>query len=403
MESLSLQGCSTITEIALVAIAENCPKLRNLNLSYCTGFRDAGLADVLVCMLHKPLNENSSPLSDLDMSFIEISPKGSGLDNVLRRILLDQARNPTEGPVLESLRLAGCPMLSHLPFKVVLDASVVARKPLLGALKLLCLDGSAGLTGHFTLNIVRLQLAAPNLRSLQLYHVARATGWQPSVSTAGLPEEFSAGRAMWSDLRSFQITEASASLQSRMAINVEYVFQMLRNSPLLDEIALLGFRHVYLDNLMQIFDPFTATGQPKHGLKRLVLDGTFSDFLNPSWHQLFATSYFQDTLEELSVIGSRDSFNDQVCEELASKYPKLKSITARETVVTEQGVLALVKSAQRRGLLETGGGGGGGVGGMRNRKKPGFALNIDSCRSVDRKIRQAASKGIYDLVEALGL
>ncbi|KAL4515458.1 hypothetical protein Ndes2437B_g06897 [Nannochloris sp. 'desiccata'] len=368
MEVLSLEGCSTITEVALLSIAENCPKLRSLNLSYCTGFREQGLADALCSMLSRPLDENSFPLQDLDLSFIQISPKGSGLDTVLRRVLLEQANNPTEGPVLETLLIAGCPMLSHRPLKAVCDASIVA---------------------------------APNLQSLHLCHVARALGWLPSVSTSGLPEGVSAGNAMWNKLKTLRIT-GNPSL-SQISSDIEYLAQMLRNSPSLEEIALIGFRQVYLDDLMEFFSEYTAMGEPRQGLKRLTLDDTFASRYRlqgvvgePSFYHVFANStWMRESLERLSVIGSKDSFNDAACEELANYYPYVVEIDARETGISEKGVRALVKSAQRRGLLSSSGDG--------KNNAPNFDLNIDSCRNVDRKIRQAASKSIHDLVTALGL
>jgi hypothetical protein len=402
MENLSLQGCNTITEVGLASIAENCPKLRSLNLSHCTGFREQGLADALCSMFSRPNNESSSPLRDLDLSFIQISPKGSGLDAVLRRILMEQANNPTEGPVLETLVIAGCPMLSHRPLKAVYDASVVARRPLLKALKTLNLDGSAGSSTAFTLNIIKLQLATPNLEALHLCHVARALGWQPSISTTGLPEGVTAENTMWRELKTLRITEREWA--SQVSSDIEYLSQMLGNTPALEEVALIGFRQVYLDDLMELFSEYTATtGERRHGLRRLILDGTFASRYRvdgvvgePSFHQLFANStWMRESLEELSVMGSKISFNDDACEELASYYPNLVEIDARETGITENGVRSLVESAQERGL----------IGSMDGRKDVNtrFVLNIDSCRSVDREIRQAASRSIDELVQALGL
>jgi len=403
VEKLNLEGCSTISETALISIAENCPKLSNLNLAYCTGFREQGLADALCSMLSRPLNENSSPLQNLDLSFIQVSPKGSGLDTVLRRILLEQANNPTEGPVLKSLLIGGCPMLSHRPLKAVCDASIVAGKPLLAALKLLDLDGSAGSCSGFTLNIVRLQFAAPNLRFISLCHVARAPGWQPSLSPFGLPRGISAQNSMWSELNILRISKNVSRFQA--SLNIEYLAQMLRNSPCVEEIALIGFRHVYMEDLMELFSEYTATGQPRHGLKRLILDDTLPSWYrirhvegDPTFFNLFADCpWLRESLEELSVVGTKDSFDDKACEELARYYSNIVEIDARETGITEQGVRALVKSAQRRGLLSR----SGDAHGRKNGKN--FILNIDSCRSVDRKVRQAASKSIYDLVNALEL
>lgn len=409
MEKLSLEGCGTVNETALIAISENCPRLYSLNLSHCTGFREKGLGDALCNMFSRPKNENSSPLRDLDLSFIQISPKGSGLDGVLRRILVEQAKNPTEGPVLESLFVVGCPMLSHRPFKTVFDASVAAGKPLLGALKTLNLDGSAGLHTDFTLNLIKFQLAAPNLKSLHACHVARAVGWRLSMSTAGLPDG-AAQNAMWSQLQTLRITGSHMTL-GQVNSDIEYLTQMLRSSPCLEEIALIGFRQVYFDDLTEILSEYTVSGLPRYGLNRLTLDGTFISghriagiVGEPSFYHFFTMnlSWMGESLEELSVMGCKDSFNYEACEELARNYHNLIDIDARETGITEIGVKTLVKSALERGLLSFSTVGHYNSGGKTNSTRK-FTINIDSCRGIDRKIRQAASKSMQELVKALGL
>lgn len=426
MRSLNLSACGTISENGLRSIADACPRLERLNLSHCTGMREPGLADVLCTMLLRPASDNASPLRDLDLSFIQITPKGSGLDAVLRRVLLEQANNPN-GPVLQRLIVEGCPMLSHRPLKTVYDASLKAGRPLLGALHTLSLAGSAGACGRFQLNLPRLQLATPNMRSVDFSNVSRALGWELTLSVSGLPEG-AAEKAGWPHLRICHITRPC---QSWAMFDMSILEQMISKSGGLEDLSFSKFGEVYWDELaaalpepsfsntpppalsraLEVSERCEPNGVGKGdtvdqakrssmasnlapqssrvgGIKRLTMDGVSAAFDHqmleaPSLCQLFSLCpWLQESLEELSVVGMGPAFDDGVCELLAG-FPKLRVLDAKETSLTDKGLRCLLKSAKRRGVLRS------------------FQLDITSCRGVERSVRQAGSRGMQQLLQAL--
>ena len=98
--TLSLSGCATLSDAGLRAVAEGCPLLESLDLSHTSGFSEAGVSSALQAMLQRPAGPGSSPLRRIDLSFIQLTPATSALDQVVRDLLAAQAGN-AGGPVLQ--------------------------------------------------------------------------------------------------------------------------------------------------------------------------------------------------------------------------------------------------------------------------------------------------------------
>lgn len=56
----------------LQALAENCPRLTQLDLSYCTCFSEAGLTAALSVMLLRRAADGAQPLRRLNLSCIQV-------------------------------------------------------------------------------------------------------------------------------------------------------------------------------------------------------------------------------------------------------------------------------------------------------------------------------------------
>lgn len=201
LRSLSLSGCATLSDVALAAIAARCPLLQRLDISHASCFTGPGLSAALPAMLLRAPGPGSSPLRALDLSFLQLTPRTSALDAVLREVLAAQAQNPG-GPALEvrarrrwgrpgsppspgrepgdggsppsapprcrtaasaalcfhapgcplplppaaaqELVVEGCPLITHQALRAATEAAAAAGRPLLGALRVLDLSQSAG-------------------------------------------------------------------------------------------------------------------------------------------------------------------------------------------------------------------------------------------------------------------
>ena len=305
--------------------------------------------------------------------------------------------------------------MSDKAFKAVTSATVAAKRPFLSALKVLSISGSAAGMGHFTINIPRLQLTTPRLESINLCDVALPMGWEPSLSTSGLlindddggggdgaDGGLSANDAHWPLLlqcysnTQWYSTFPAGWLTSKSAL----LSQLISRSPLIQELSFMGYGELELDAFVDAF-PFSRA-HAQHGdddcccITRLQLDGTYLHCMHSYEHAHHTFTYFtfldflkrcppslKLTLEELSVVRTREVFfDDAACAALA-EYERLRYVDAQETVITEKGVKQLLEKVKERGALD------------------GFVINIAGCRGVERRVRQAASQGMKELIRVL--
>jgi len=376
-------------DAALAGIAMSCPGMASLDLSNCTGFTAPGLGKILEGMLLRPKGPDRGPLRKLNLSYIAIKPTRDGVDRVVQRVLTSQAENPS-GPVLEELRVEGNAMLSSLPLKSICETGVKSKRQMLSALRVFSCAESSSNRGTWVLPIDGLQYACPNLELLDISRVGgfygleiQATEGSPSFILAeGLPQ----GR--WAKLGVLRAGQGAC----KKNISEEQFFSRLpKNAQSLREINLDGW---------ELSFELLAFVRAAVGLKRLSLRSSsapvvvftplldhFHDQLEMFLRQYEVCSRFQ-YLEVIDV--SLSPFGDEQLDyldfiDLGALCGGLKELCATATSITTDGL--------RRFLLTENG---------LPKRPEGFRIHIDSCRGIDRPVRQASSRGMPQVLDALG-
>ncbi|EFN51581.1 hypothetical protein CHLNCDRAFT_55036 [Chlorella variabilis] len=395
LTSLSLAGRAAL-------VADSCPLLASLSLAHCTQFSDRGLCAALSTMLLRPAapDGSSAPLRRLDLSFIQVSPKVSGLDLVVREVLAQQARNPG-GPVLEELVVEGCPLLTHQGLRAATEASAEAGRPLLAALRHLNLSQSAGARSDFAINLERLQYSCPSLQRLCLNGLCGAYAWSFNATPSQLPP--GAPPPGFPLLRVCQVAAKSNPDMAGLGtgatnVNDACLTRLLAHSPLLEELDVGGCERLSPDCLATAIHPAAPL---RHAL--LARSGACCDEA-----VAFLADRFGPTLEAVDLSWGGGRITDAAAAALA-RCPRLHSVGLAGTAVTTGGVRQLLLAADRhaaeveasRAGSSTGSGGGGGGGGGQGRQA--FTIDVSSCRGLERGVRQAATQGMRQLRSALGL
>lgn len=376
---VSLSGCNAVTDAGLAALVDVCPRIESLNLSYCEGMKEKGLSEALCTMLMRPNDDYYSPLRILDLSSIQIKPDAGGLDRVLRNILMAQSKNPA-GPVLLKLFVEECPNMSDRPWKEICDASLAAGKPLLDALEVLSVSRSGGERVQFEINILRLQITAPNLQDIDV--CAGNSIWKWSISDAGLPEG-AAESAGWPFLHTCDFSRyGERGYDSEQDIAV--LRQMISKSPLLETLNFSMIGGIdYLDFIAAF--PKSSTWR---GLKSLWLGTTYTSCASDEEggckfsDMADLCPWMEEKLEELVVSEHGARFTDRDCEAL-TRFKKLKLLDISKTSISDTGIKAIMSEMRKKVYFKE------------------CMIDMTGCRNVSRKVRLAASLGMPQLILAL--
>ncbi|PSC74657.1 F-box LRR-repeat 6-like [Micractinium conductrix] len=389
---LSLAGVAGVGDAGLQTLARCCPRLTSLSLAHSTQYSDRGLIAALGAMLGRPAapGGSSAPLRCLDLSFVQVSPKVSGLDAVVREVLAQQARNPG-GPALEELVIEGCPLLSHQGLRAMTEASVDAGAPLLAALRVLNLSQSAGARSDFVLNLERLQYSCPALQELRLNGLCGAYAWSFNATPSALPRD-----AQPPGFPQLTVCQVAAKANPDMAglgtgatnVTDACLTRLLAQSPLLQELELSGCERLTPNSLATAVHPSAPL---KHAL--LARSGACCDEA-----VTFLVDRFGATLEAVDLSWGGSRITDAAVAALA-RCPRLHSAGLAGTAVTTEGVRALLLAADAHAAAaaaQSAGSSGGGGGQL-------FHLDVSSCRGLERRVRQAATLDMPRLRAALGL
>ncbi|KAL4431484.1 hypothetical protein ABPG75_006740 [Micractinium tetrahymenae] len=400
---LSLSGVAGVADAGLQTIAGCCPRLSSLALAHCTQFTDRGLIAALTTMLLRPAAPDGStaPLRCLNLSFTQISPKVSGLDQVVREVLAAQARNPS-GPVLEELEVEGCPVLSHHGLRAVTEASVEAGRPLLSALRVLNLTQSAGARSDFVLNIERLQYSCPALQQLCLNGLCGAAGWTWNASPSSLPQ--GAPPPGFPALTHCQVAAKSNPDMAGLGtgatnVNDACLTRLLAHSPLLEQLDVSGCERLSPNCLATAIHPAAPLREVLLARSGACCDEGVA----------FLVDRFGGTLEAIDLSWGGGRITDAATAALA-RCPRLHTVGLAGTAVTTDGVRQLLLASDRHRQSSSGAGGqggsgagSGGGGGSGSRGGQPLRLDVSSCRGLDRAVRQAATLDGGRLRAALGL
>ncbi|KAL4419549.1 hypothetical protein ABPG77_006880 [Micractinium sp. CCAP 211/92] len=398
---LSLSGVAGVSDVGLQTIASCCPRLTSLALAHCTQFTDRGLIAALTPMLLRPAAPDGStaPLRRLNLSFTQISPKVSGLDQVVREVLAVQARNPG-GPVLEELEVEGCPLLSHHGLRAVTEASVEAGRPLLAALRVLNLTQSAGARSDFVLNIERLQYSCPALQRLCLNGLCGASGWSWNASPGSLPQ--GQPPPAFPALTHCQVAAKSNPDMAGLGtgatlVNDACLTRLLAHSPLLEQLDVSGCARLSPDCLATAIHPAAPLREALLARSGACCDEAVA----------FLVDRFGQSLEAVDLSWGGGRITDAATAALA-RCPRVHTVGLAGTAVTTVGVRQLLLAADGRrhsghSSGSSGSGRGTASGSSGGSLAPRLRLDVSSCRGLDRAVRQAATLDGGKLRAALGL
>lgn len=347
---LSLCKSDAVGDEGLRIIADACPLLATLDLSFCSEFTVDGLSAALRTMFMRPSNGCTEPLRNLCLSSMRFSAN-SAYDSLLENVLFAQAENPN-GPVLERLIAEDWYQLSPMPLRKVWEASSDSKVPMLSALTELRLPiGWEGWPDAFELEIEKLQFCTPNLEVLDL------NGRDVGCSLSMDEDVEDLHGPCWPRLKACKVArygeywDVTAVPPSYDSSRRQYYYLDI------DVHRLIGSSGASLEEL-DLRDRDEGAGTiaeilataPK--LIKLVLSYN-QELTADSFASLLASVKCHSALEVLHANAGSNAFvSDKALAMVAHVFPSLKELAIRGGAITSAGLQEFEKQLENAGRLQ---------------------------------------------------